>query len=112
VDFDRDGLMDVLSAGRDDGTISVHLQVGAIDGLQYIASYSDLILAFGANAAAGQQHYESYGRSEGRLTDDFDEVQYLANYADLQAAFGSDTDAATMHYIQYGFAEGRHDLLL
>jgi hypothetical protein len=111
VDFDRDGLMDVLAAGRDDGTISVHRQVGAIDSLQYIASYPDLILAFGANAAAGQQHYASFGRSEGRVLDDFNETQYLANYADLQAAFGNDTYAATIHYIQNGFAEGRHDLL-
>jgi glycosyltransferase involved in cell wall biosynthesis len=37
VDFGRDGLMDVLSAGRDDGTIAVHRQVAAIDGLQYVA---------------------------------------------------------------------------
>ena len=27
------------------------------DGLQYIASYADLIAAFGANRAAGEQHY-------------------------------------------------------
>ena len=27
------------------------------DGLQYIASYPDLIEAFGADAAAGRQHY-------------------------------------------------------
>ena len=104
--------MDVLSAGRDDGTIAVHRQVAAIDGLQYIASHPDLILAFGANAAAGQQHYLNFGKSEGRVHDDFNETQYLANYADLQAAFGSDTSAATIHYIQNGFAEGRSDVLL
>ncbi len=112
VDFDRDGLMDILSAGRDNGTIAVHRQVSAIDGLQYIASYLDLIQAFGANATAGQQHYGSYGRNKGRLIDDFNEAQYLANYPDLQVAFGGDTNAATIHYIQFGFAEGRSDVLL
>ena len=79
------------------------------DGLQYIASYGDLIRAFGANEPAGRQHYERFGQSEGREADTFDEDQYLANYPDLQAAFGNDT-AATLHYIQYGFAEGRTDV--
>ena len=73
--------------------------------MQYIASHPDLIQTFGANAAAGQQHYLSFGGSGGRVHDDFKETQYLANYADLQAAFGSDTGAATIHYVQYGFAE-------
>jgi hypothetical protein len=80
------------------------------DGLQYIASYPDLIAAFGADAAAGEAHYLSNGQSEGREIDDFDEDQYLENYGDLQAAFGDDTDAATLHYIQVGFEEGRSDV--
>ena len=110
VDFDRDGRVDVLSAGRDDGTIAVHRQV-AVDGFQYIALYPDLIRAFGAHAAAGRQHYDSFGRSEGRKSDDFDEAQYLTKYSDLQAAFGPDTNLATIPYIQYGFAENRSDIL-
>ena len=81
----------------------------AIDGLQYVASYPDLIRAFGANAAAGQAHYAQYGQAEGRVPDAFDEVQYLANYADLRAAFGIDGTAATVHFIRNGFAEGRTD---
>ena len=80
------------------------------DGLQYIASYGDLIRAFGANEPAGRQHYEQFGQAEGREADTFDEDQYLANYPDLQAVFGNDTEAATVHYIQYGFAEGRTDV--
>ena len=110
VDFDRDGMLDVLSAGRDDGTIAVHRQL-AIDGLQYIASHPDLIRAFGANAEAGVQHYILYRAQEHRPLDDFDERQNLAKYPDLQAAFGSDTMLATIHYIQYGFAENRSDTL-
>ncbi|MGD9510157.1 MAG: sulfatase-like hydrolase/transferase, partial [Geminicoccaceae bacterium] len=80
-----------------------------VDGLQYIASYPDLIRAFGTDAAAGQAHYERYGRAEGRSPDGFDERQYLASYADLRAAFGTDGRAATLHYIRHGFAEGRTD---
>ena len=81
----------------------------AIDGLQYIASYPDLIRAFGVNAAAGQQHYLQFGQAEGRSPDNFNEAQYLANYGDLRAAFGADGNAATVHYIGNGFAEGRTD---
>ena len=81
----------------------------AFDGLQYIASYPDLIRAFGANRAAGERHYQQYGRAEGRSPDSFNEQQYLANYADLRAAFGTDGERATIHYITYGFFEGRTD---
>ncbi len=70
------------------------------DGLQYIASYGDLIQAFGTNVAAGEQHYLNFGEDEGREADIFDEAGYLERYADLQAAFGDDTDAATRHYIE------------
>jgi hypothetical protein len=79
------------------------------DGLQYIASYDDLVQAFGADEAAGAQHYLAFGEAEGRDPDDFDEDGYLARYPDLQAAFGDDGQAATLHYIQFGFDEGRTD---
>ena len=81
-----------------------------IDGLEYIASYPDLIQAYGADAAAGQRHYAQYGQYEGRVPDLFNAVQYLANYPDLQTAFGNDLQAARIHYIQYGYYEGRTDL--
>ena len=77
-------------------------------GLEYIASYTDLMNAFGTNGAAGEAHYWQTGQFEGR-TISFDAAQYLANYADLQAAFGSDTEAAALHYITNGYAEGRTD---
>jgi hypothetical protein len=79
------------------------------DGLQYIATHEDLILAIGADEAAGEQHYRNFGRAEGRVADGFDEEQYLANYPDLQAAFGDDDDTATVHYIEHGYEEGRTD---
>ena len=66
-----------------------------VDGLRYIASYPDLILALGADAAAGQRHFTTNGQLEGRNPCRFDVLAYLARYPDLQAAFGSDVQAAT-----------------
>ena len=70
-----------------------------------------MIAAFGADAAAGQQHYVSFGKARGAL-ETFDETQYLTNYADLQAAFGRNGDPATQHFIQFGFGEGRNDCMI
>ncbi len=81
----------------------------AFDGLEYIASYPDLIRAFGADRAAGERHYQMFGKAEGRVPDSFNARQYLANYADLRRAFGTDLAAATRHYITFGFSEGRND---
>ncbi|HEV7252322.1 MAG TPA: hypothetical protein VGN97_04385 [Mesorhizobium sp.] len=85
-----------------------------IDPLDYVASYADLIQAFGdygsaPNAASlGRDHYVSSGRASGRTTT-FDAWQYLENYDDLTAAFGRNVDQAAHHFIQYGFYEGRTD---
>lgn len=73
----------------------------------YLASHGDLIIAFGYDLPAAIQHYEQFGRDEGRIIDDFAENAYLASHDDLLTALGNDPDAATRHYIQYGFAEGR-----
>ena len=78
----------------------------SFDEFGYIASYSDLIEAFGANGAAGTQHFIDYGSTEGR-TVSFNASEYLAAYADLRAAFGTDQEAAKKHYITNGFSEGR-----
>lgn len=86
------------------------LDVDLITGLnpaQYLASYGDLITAFGYDLAAAEQHFVQFGRNEGRATDRFDEVRYLASYGDLIQAFGFDTQAATEHYVRFGAAEGR-----
>ena len=78
----------------------------AFSPLAYIASYSDLSAAFGANAAAGAAHYAAMGRAEGR-TVTFDPLAYIASYGDLANAFGTNGDAAAAHYITMGRAEGR-----
>ena len=74
---------------------------------QYLASYSDLIAAFGPNLAAATAHYQQSGLLEERSSDLFDEVRYLASYGDLITAFGKDYAAATEHYVNSGLAEGR-----
>lgn len=94
------------SEGRDPNA-SVHL--ASVDGLEYIASYPDLIVAFGDHPATGLQHFEQQGVFEGREPALFDPAQYLANYADLQAAFGTDLHAATEHFVTNGYFEGRTD---
>ncbi|HEX6012209.1 MAG TPA: hypothetical protein VFY87_10500 [Geminicoccaceae bacterium] len=77
------------------------------NGLEYIASYADLIAAFGAEKAAGQRHYDTIGRFEGRVVN-FDALEYTASYRDLGAAFGANEDAGAAHYILHGRAEGRN----
>ncbi|MBD0334458.1 MAG: DUF4394 domain-containing protein [Cyanobacteria bacterium Co-bin13] len=86
------------------------LDVDFITGLnpaQYLASYDDLIAAFGFDLNAAAQHFEQFGKNEGRSTDLFDEVRYLASYGDLIQAFGFDTQTATEHYVRFGAGEGR-----
>ncbi|MBP2307330.1 Ig-like domain-containing protein [Azospirillum melinis] len=75
--------------------------------LAYIASYPDLIAAFGTNTAAATQHYLQVGQAEGR-TVTFNPLAYTASYPELISAFGTNTDAAARHYIEHGQAEGRH----
>jgi hypothetical protein len=74
--------------------------------LEYIASYPDLMNAFGANADAGVWHYNNWGRSEGRVVS-FDGLQYIASYSDLVRAFGANDSAGAAHYINWGRSEGR-----
>jgi serralysin len=82
------------------------------DGLNYIASYADLMAAFGANAQAGYSHFLTYGRTEGRV-ETFDGLDYIASYVDLRTAFGAGTSLAAIsaagasHFINNGKAEGR-----
>lgn len=76
------------------------------DGLAYIASYSDLSAAFGANAALGGQHYLQFGFDEGRAIS-FDGLDYIATHGDLIRALGANEQAGARHYIEFGYREGR-----
>jgi Ca2+-binding RTX toxin-like protein len=79
----------------------------AFDPWEYLASYADLIRAFGANPQAGFDHYVDSGFVENRATNLFDPVEYLASNADLIRAFGFNPLAAEQHYVQNGFNEHR-----
>jgi hypothetical protein len=74
--------------------------------MQYIASYPDLIDAYGTDTHAATVHYIETGFANHEAPT-FNALQYIASYPDLIEAFGTDTDAATSHYIQTGFDEGR-----
>ncbi|HEV7251657.1 MAG TPA: M10 family metallopeptidase [Mesorhizobium sp.] len=75
--------------------------------LDYIASHGDLRAVFGADAAAGFDHFKTSGVFEGRAVT-FNGLEYLASYADLRAAFGIGAGAAAaQHFILNGVREGR-----
>ncbi|GJE72722.1 hypothetical protein [Methylorubrum podarium] len=99
--FDGIGYLNQIGHGK----TSIPVQK-LFDPLAYIASYGDLIEAFGANAAAGQYHYETYGVQEGRHIT-FDGLRYIASHADLIKAYGGDAASGVLHYLHYGYREGR-----
>lgn len=78
----------------------------SLQGLEYIASYPDLMNTFGTNWQAGSDHYLNYGANEGRQIS-FNSCNYLASNPDLMSAFGDDYAAAAAHYITNGRFEGR-----
>ena len=107
----RDGvdrLQDVEFVGfaGDGSTGAVMFLSQAATPLEYIASFADLIAAFGKDATAGLNHYLQYGAFEGRQAD-FSGLEYIASYADLINAFDANRDAGAAHYIDYGITEGR-----
>jgi hypothetical protein len=85
---------------------TVNSLMAASSGLEYIASYGDLIHAFGADEHAGITHYIDRGFKEGRKVT-FNALDYIASYGDLIKAFGTNEQAGTTHYITHGFNEGR-----
>lgn len=79
----------------------------AVDWLQYVAGYRDLIVAIGLDEAAAESHYTRFGRAEGRSLTAFDALLYGASNVDLARIYGTDTHALARHYINWGFSEGR-----
>ena len=91
---------------------AIEQRADTFDGLDYVASYSDLSNAFKNSGSlqrvldAGATHFIEYGLSEGRSTT-FNGLDYVASYGDLIKAFGVSGDAGAYHYIEYGANEGR-----
>jgi hypothetical protein len=83
-----------------------------IDMLNFVASYGDLITAFGTNQQAAQNWFNTSEPTEQRV-ETFDGLDYVASYADLINAFksaGSEhavLDAGATHFINSGYNEGR-----
>jgi methionine-rich copper-binding protein CopC len=77
-----------------------------LQALEYIASYKDLMGAFGDDAVWGARHYFNNGKAEGR-TISFNALNYICSYGDLVVAFHDDQLAATEHYLKNGSYEGR-----
>ncbi len=83
-----------------------------IDTLNFVASYGDLINAFGTNQQAAQNWYNKQEPIEQRV-ETFDGLDYVASYSDLSAAFKSAgskqavLDAGATHFINAGSHEGR-----
>ena len=108
-------VQDVNTANGNDGTDTLkqietmqfaNINIGLVNGLEYIASYADLVSVFGINADAAISHYLQYGVHEGRAAS-FDGLKYIASHTDLIATYGLNANAAVSHYIQYGVHEGR-----
>jgi hypothetical protein len=87
-------------------------RIETFDGLDYIASYGDLINAFASAGSmqsvqdAGATHFITNGLAEGRSTT-FNGLDYIASYGDLINAFGANNDAGALHFIENGAREGR-----
>lgn len=75
--------------------------------MDYIASHTDLIQLFGANAQSGFDHYYNYGFAESRSRDSFANYEYLASYNDLIQLYGNNPTGGAQHYVQFGYGEGR-----
>ncbi len=89
-----------------DLVIDDHVPSQRIDPLAYIASYDDLIRAFGTDAQAGKWHYLVQGFDERRVST-FDGLQYIASYGDLIDALGPNRNAGATHFITSGLDEQR-----
>ena len=87
------------------GVLPINLfYISPADALRYIASYEDLILAYGSDFAKGQLHYAN---EKGDRVITFDPIAYLNKYSDLRSLYGYDTYGVTIHYITTGYNEGR-----
>lgn len=87
-------------------TFSVTTVDSSFDSGAYIASYDDLINAFGYDLTAGALHYGQNGLSEGRQIT-FEADEYIASYADLIQSLGYDLAGSAQHFINNGSKEGR-----
>lgn len=75
----------------------------------YLRMNGDVANAFGKeNYQAARNHWNNYGRAEGRMSaPGFHVREYLELNPDLKAAYGTNYSAAINHLKNYGIGEGR-----
>lgn len=74
----------------------------------YAAANPDVVQALGTSERALRDHYENFGKREGRSPSSlFDPTFYLNSYPDLKAAFGNNYVAAYDHFLAHGLYENR-----
>lgn len=74
----------------------------------YSIRYDDLNNAFGTNYSKLKNHWNKYGKKEGRSPSPiYDPDYYLKNNGDLKNAFGDNYVALYNHFINYGINEFR-----
>lgn len=76
---------------------------------KYYADHNfDLYNAYGYNKTALQNHWNKYGKAEGRASSSvFNVKYYVENNWDIRQAFGNNYTAAYNHFMNYGYAEYR-----
>jgi hypothetical protein len=90
------------------GAVTSDRRLQVLDPTFYVNAYPDLKAAFGANVAAAQNHWLTYGINEGRQSSaTFAITSYIARYPDLKRAFGNNYAAALDHWFNHGINEKR-----
>ncbi|CBK73785.1 Bacterial surface proteins containing Ig-like domains [Butyrivibrio fibrisolvens 16/4] len=90
----------------------------AFDADYYAKQNPDVVAAFGSSAKALENHYNLFGKNEGRagssedlknspLRQLFDASFYAKQNPDVVAAFGNNEDALFQHFLIFGIKEGR-----
>ena len=108
-----------INTGRNEGRKANNIneatpQTTNIDAIIFDANFyadmnSDLKQAYGYNATNLSNHWNMFGKKEGRVASPaFDVKYYLNNNSDLKAAFGNNYEAAINHFISCGAKEGRN----
>ena len=78
------------------------------DHVFYSDKYPDLKKAFGYDYNSLYNHWQQYGKAEGRAPSHaFDPVYYVNAYSDLKKTFGTDYRAAYNHFVTFGCNENR-----
>lgn len=105
-----------LAAALCIGTVAT-VSAAPLDSAWYAEQNPDVVAEFGSSSEAMQQHYDMFGRKEGRMANSndaeaqlrrlFNVEEYAAFYPDVQAAFAGDEEAMFQHYLAFGVLEAR-----